>query len=184
MRSTAPTIGLAAAALLALSGCAGEATPAPTVTVTHTVTASPEPEPEPSTDTSTPLAFGETASVTQADLTVHAVNLDPAPEPAPQPQTADDKWVSADLEICNTTSAAFEFSAATWTLVDTENRAFTQSSTGYNQFPQPDYAFGTQSLDAGSCHRGWITFVVNDASTLTAVSYRNSVGASATWAIS
>ncbi len=183
MRITAPASVLATTVIaLALAGCsAADAEPAPTVTVTETITASPEPAPAPTADQ--PLAYGESASVTQAGLTVHGVNLDPAPT-APEPQSPTDKWVSADIEICNESPEGFNFSAATWSLVDSENRSFEQSSLGYNQFPQPDYAFGDEYLAAGDCHRGWLTFVANETSTFVEVEYRNTLGEGASWAIS
>lgn len=173
-------IALVGAGLL-LSACAGE--PAPAVTVETTVTASPEavPSPTPSPTTASPLATGETADFGQFSMTVHGVDLDPAPEPGPQPQRAEDKWASADVEYC--TDADTTVTDYWWRLHAADNRQYSASSTGYETFPEPAYAWGEVPVSAGTCHRGWITFVVGKDAQLTTVGYQNDRGDAARWAI-
>lgn len=178
-------------ALVACSSGAGEASPAPTVTVTatatatatETVTAIPEPPPEPEE----PAAVGETVEFENLSVTLHDIDLDPAPEPGPQPARESDKWVSADVELCSDTLDG-HFSSSQWSLVDTESRNFSSSSTGYSSFPDPSFAFGDEQISPGECRRGWITFVVNRDSILSSMRYDGSSfqdpeGPSATWSL-
>lgn len=164
------------ASAIVLAGCSAvTAKPVPAATKYVTVT------PEPSATEAAPLALGATATLAGVKVTAYSVNTNSVPPPAPQPESPSDKWVSADVEICNTSPSAFTFSSMPWTLVDSEHRAFQQSSVGYSQFPQPAYAWGDTVLNAGQCQRGWITFVVNQSSTLASVQYANSSGGSAVW---
>lgn len=177
--------------LVACSSGAEEASSTPTVTVTatatatatETVTATPEPPPEPEE----PAAVGETVELEDLSVTLHDIDLDPAPEPGPQPSGESDKWVSADVELCSDTLDGY-FSSRQWALVDTENRNFSSSNTGYNSFPEPSFAFGDEQISPGECRRGWITFVVNKDSNLSSLRYDGSSfqdpeGQSVSWSL-
>ena len=52
------------------------------------------------------------------------------------------------------------------------------SSTGYRQFPQPEYPFGDHALAWGRCVRGWITFPVPADKRPTMVEYQPTEGSS------
>ncbi|MEN2738252.1 DUF4352 domain-containing protein [Microbacterium sp. X-17] len=171
----------ALAGTVALSGCSTPG-PVPTVTVTRTVTVTASPAPVPSPAQATPLALGSTATANGATVTVHALDANSAPN-APAPQSANSKWASADVEVCNTGNAAISTSSQPWRLVGNGNLRFQPSSIGYNQFPEPDYTFGEETVAPGECRRGWITFVVQQDATLTAVTYTNSPGFIARWAL-
>lgn len=172
-------IALVGAGLL-LAGCsASEPVPTPTVTVVQTVT--PEAPSEPVADADGPLAMGEPARFAGFSMTVHAVDLDPSPEPAPQPQRAEDKWASADIEYC--TDSDTTITATWWRLVSTDSRQYQSSSTGYETFPEPAYAWGEVPVSAGTCHRGWLTFVVGKNAELESVRYANDKGDSADWLV-
>lgn len=180
--------------LLTLTACSsGEGATAaqPTVTVTatatatatETVTASPDPPPDPEE----PVSVGETVEFEDVSVTLHEIDLDPAPEPGPQPSRDSDKWVSTDVELCSHNLDGY-FSTSEWSLVDTENRQFGTSNTGYSSFPEPTFAFGDEQISPGECRRGWITFVVNEDSDLSSVNYdamalQNTQGQSAIWAL-
>ncbi|WDG17492.1 DUF4352 domain-containing protein [Microbacterium sp. Clip185] len=148
-----------------------------TVTVTETVTATPT-----TPAVAAPLAMGATAQFSTFSATVHSVQLESAPN-APAPQSAGNHWASVEVEGCNTGSQPFPVSGGPWQLVADDNRTFTMSSTGYSQFPEPDYGFGSGTLNPGECKRGWITFVVNDGAQITTVRYQNDLGEGARWAL-
>lgn len=151
----------------------------------------PRPTPAPSTTTvapapslaptaPAPLTIGDTATLSDTRMTVHAIDLDPAPE-GPQPDRDTDKWVALDLEACVDVEASI--STRPWGIVDTENRAFTASNTTYGNFPEPAYALGQVPLAAGECRRGWTVFTVNQASQLDHITYRNPAGGTTEWTI-
>ena len=172
-------IALVGAGLL-LTGCSGTAEPAPTVTIVQTV--APEPSAEPVAEPDGPSALGETADFGAFTMTVHAVDPDPAPEPAPQPERAEDKWLSADIEYCSDTDTTI--TSYWWRAVSTDNRQYRPSSSGYDAFPEPAYAWGEVPVVANSCHRGWITFVVAKTADLKTIRYANDKGDVAEWAVS
>lgn len=124
--------------LLTLTACSsreGATAAQPTVTVTatatatatETVTGSPDPPPAPEE----PASVGETVEFEDVSVTLHDIDLDPAPEPGPQPSRESDKWVSTDVELCSHTLDGY-FSTSEWSLVDTKNRQFGTSNTGYS----------------------------------------------------
>lgn len=172
---------IALGAVLALTGCSGTPTPAPTVTVTVTVTATPTPVPTPAAaPADTTLTLGTPARVPGGTLTAYAVNADSAPD-APKPLSANDHWASADVEFCP--NAASTVTTTWWRLADANHRDYEASSIGYNQFPSPSYAWGDTPVAAGTCHRGWITFVVADDANLQTVKYTNNRGDAIQWKI-
>lgn len=171
-------IALVGAGLL-LTGCSAASEPAPTVTVVQTVAPEPVESAAPAKPNG-PLAIGEVAEFGTFTMTVHAVDLDPAPEPAPQPQRSEDKWVSVDVEFCTTADSMI--SDSRWRIVAADNRQYQPSSTGYDAFPEPAYAWGEVTVPAGSCNRGWITFVVGKQAELKSIRYANDKGNAADWA--
>ncbi|MEV8252020.1 hypothetical protein AB0O87_13985 [Microbacterium sp. NPDC076768] len=171
-------IALAGAGLL-LTSCS-TAEPAPTVTVYETVMATPDTPDAP--DPQEVLALEAVATFDTFTLVVHAVDLDSAPEPAPQPDRPENKWASADVEFC-ATAGDTAVTSYWWRMDSADNRRWEPSSTGYSAFPAPAYAWGEQPVAGGTCHRGWITFVVGEDSALETVSYTNDKGDSAKWEI-
>lgn len=104
--------------------------------------------------------------------TVAVLGYEPASAPeAPLPQDAGNHWVSLDVQVCNTSATDGYATTNPWTLRDGENRSYGSSSIGYNQFPNPQYAWGEVPVVAGECLRGWITFPVLDGATLTTARY-------------
>lgn len=175
---------LAALTTLFLAGCSAPAEATPTVTVTVTAPAPPAVTPTPTAAPSnTPLSLGESRTFQGATVTAYEFKSDSTPEPAPQPQTAGDRWASLDVEVCNTGAMGITVSGAPWALVAADNRTYTESSIGYDQFPQPRFAFGDEAVDPGTCRRGWVTFVVNGDATIKGVRYGNPQGNTARWAV-
>ncbi|WP_295787534.1 DUF4352 domain-containing protein [uncultured Microbacterium sp.] len=173
---------IAALSVLFLAGCSAPADPAPTVTVTVTATpAAAAPSPTASAAAASALPLGEAKAFPDVTVTAHEFRPDSTPEPAPQPQTAGDRWASLDVEVCNTSSEQFTVSGNPWSLVAADNRTYSESSTGYDQFPQPRFAFGDQAVEAGMCRRGWITFVVNGDATINSIRYANTSGNIVRW---
>lgn len=171
---------VAVVAVLFLAGCsAADPAPAPTVTVTHTITETVTPTPAPPVE---PLAIGVLADAGYMTVAVHAVDAASAPD-APAPESANSKWASVDVEVCNTSNGEFSTSSTPWRLVGNENLRFEPASIGYNQFPEPDYTFGEEVLSPGDCRRGWVTFAVTTDATLTGVNYTSSEGFAARWAV-
>lgn len=129
-------------------------------------------------------AIGETVDLgSTASLAVLGYEPTSAPE-APLPEAADSRWVSIEVQVCNKTSQDGTTGTSPWTLRDNESRSYSSSSTGYAQFPNPQYAWGDVDLFAGDCLRGWITYPVLNSATLTTVRYVSpSTGDRVEWAL-
>lgn len=166
-----------AAALLAvgilIAGCSAptdaaesSTSPKPTAIESSAPTPPATPAPEPVVNvlgSTVELGPGATAAV---------LGYEPASAPeAPLPQDPGNHWVSLDVQVCNTSATDGYATTNPWTLRDSDNRNYDSSSVGYNQFPNPQYAWGEVPLIAGECLRGWITFPVLDGATLTTARY-------------
>lgn len=164
-----------AAALLAvgvlLVGCstptdATEPSASPTPTATKSPTPTPTPTQEPVVN-----VIGSTVELsTGATAVVLGYESASAPD-APLPQDPGNHWVSLDVQVCNNSTTDSYATTNPWTLRDSDNRSYDSSSVGYNQFPNPQYAWGEVPLIAGECLRGWITFPVLDGAVLTTARY-------------
>ncbi|MGS2619521.1 hypothetical protein ACVCAH_34175 [Micromonospora sp. LZ34] len=116
-------------------------------------------------------------SVTTADggavATVYAYRQ-PVARRAPRPdEQAGYVWGAADVKVCagKTYPQGISVSHGPWTLVYADDTQIEASSTGYNQFPEPEYPWGEKLLAPGRCVRGWITFPVPSNKRPVAVEY-------------
>jgi len=82
-----------------------------------------------------------------------------APRPDEQPRY---EWGAADVRVCATKDANPKnyITNSSWTLVYADDTVIEPSSTGYQQFPLPEYPWGEEPLVPGRCVRGWITYPV------------------------
>ncbi|WDM42537.1 hypothetical protein KV395_04300 [Microbacterium luteolum] len=170
MKRRTIAVALVAVAVL-ITGCTAkdEAEPSKTPSAS-TPSATPAETPTPTPDPVVNVV-GSTVELSSGS-TVAVLGYEPASAPeAPLPQQASSHWVSIDVQVCNNTADDGSASTAPWTLRDSDSRSYESSSTGYNQFPNPQYAWGDVDLFAGECLRGWITFPVLDGATLTNVRY-------------
>ncbi|MGN7947490.1 DUF4352 domain-containing protein [Microbacterium sp. 22215] len=167
---TRPAAALALLAGLVVSGCAAspttESAPKPSASATAAPVASPTPSAAPEVHT-----VGDTVELSSGS-TVAVLDYEPASAPeAPLPEASGNHWVSIDVQVCNNSDEDSYATTNPWALRDAESRSFDSSSTGYSQFPNPQYAWGEVDLPAGECVRGWITFPVLDDVTLTTARY-------------
>lgn len=140
--------------------------PGPTTTVT--VTASPTPSPTTGDTSRVPLALGRTWTSAEATATVYAYTPDAATG-APPPQDPSRKWEAIDVKVCSAVGGSV--SNQPWSLVGSEAGSYNPSSTGYNQFPEPQYPFGDRAVNKGECVRGWIVFDVLRTAVITKIRY-------------
>lgn len=167
-RSSAPAL-LAVGVLLV--GCSAPTNAAELSTSpSPTATKSSQPTPTP-TPTAVVNVVGSTVEL-ETGATVAVLAYEPASAPeAPLPQDPGNHWVSLDVQVCNNSAADSYATTNPWTLRDSDNRNYDSSSVGYNQFPNPQYAWGEVPLPAGECLRGWITFPVLDGASLMTARY-------------
>lgn len=126
------------------------APPAPGSISTTTVTPSPT---QPSV-----YHAGETVSW-EDGLKVTAYSFStPVATGAPKPDEPGYAWGAIDVQVCVPTEATIN--DLPWYLRYADNTTIEPSSTGYRQFPKPEYPSGDRNVVAGACTRGWITFAV------------------------
>jgi hypothetical protein len=82
----------------------------------------------------------------------------PVADKAPKPEQDGMEWGAADVEICAKIDGAM--SRTNWRLTYADHTTIEPSSTGYRQFPAPEYPWDERDLTAGQCVRGWLTFAV------------------------
>ncbi|MFI7608724.1 hypothetical protein ACIBTV_26750 [Micromonospora sp. NPDC049366] len=163
-------------ALLALAACGGDPAPTPSPSATSvapspvaaapspTPTPTPSASPSPTVDASVPLAMGKGITLADRYVTakVHAYKqpvAGSAPKPDDQPGFV---WGAAQVEVCATKDAPTGMTVSNdpWSLVYQDSSHIEPSSTGYQQFPEPEYPWGDKALAPGRCIKGWITFPV------------------------
>lgn len=103
------------------------------------------------------LKMGAKADASKAVATAYAWKQ-PVAANAARPEQEGFEWGAADVEICSNVDSYFNHSS--WRLTYADHTMIEPSSTGYRQFPQPDYPWGDQDITAGQCVRGWITYAV------------------------
>lgn len=81
-----------------------------------------------------------------------------APKPSEDGAPAGYVWGALDVQVCVPNQATL--SNLPWYVRYADNTTIEPSSTGYSQFPKPEYIWGERNVAAGSCTRGWITFAV------------------------
>jgi len=90
----------------------------------------------------------------------------PVATKGPQPRDAGSEpgfvWSAALVETCvgQEPAGSASISNGPWSLAYNDNTAITASSTGYSNFPSPEFPFGEKQVFPGHCVRGWITFAV------------------------
>lgn len=99
------------------------------------------------------LKMGETAHTDGGDVTVHSVKRYTVPENAPDSEPR----LSADVELCNTSDASYEYSSNPWELTLDGGYRMHTASTLYDP-EQPYYGLPSGTLQAGKCARGNIPF--------------------------
>ncbi|WP_225733374.1 DUF4352 domain-containing protein [Pseudoclavibacter sp. CFCC 14310] len=116
---------------------------------------STETESQDSTPASTDqtLKVGETAHTDGGDVTVHSVKRYAVPENTPDGEPR----LSADVELCNTSDASYEYSSSPWELALDGGYRMHTASTLYDP-EQPYYGLPSGTLQAGKCARGNIPF--------------------------
>lgn len=143
---------------------------------------SPSPSPSPLTSSSSaadpyaPKKFGQTYTAAEgiATSTVYAYRQ-PVARSAPRPdEQAGYEWGAVDVKVCASKTVpvpGITVSHSPWSLVYADDSQIEPSSTGYGQFPQPDYPWGEKQVAPGRCVRGWITFPVPAKKRPVAVEY-------------
>lgn len=155
------------AALFVLVGCGKPSTsaaePTPNATTGAPTTAAATTPAAPTADPDAPHQMGARVTIDArfVNATVFAYKqpvATGAPRPDGQPGFT---WGAADIRVCATKDAPdMTVSNSTWRLTYTDDTLIEASSTGYGSFPKPEYPWGDNSLTAGRCLRGWITFPV------------------------
>lgn len=171
-RLTLPAALLAIA--LAVAGCGADdaplsapspTTPAAAPTSAPPAATTPAAAASPTTDPNAPHRLGSQVTLSaRADIsaTVYAYRQ-PVAKGAPQPEEqAGYVWGAADVKVCLGKAAAESVSVShgPWVLSYADDTTIAPSSTGYRQFPEPEYPWGDKVLAPGRCIRGWITFPV------------------------
>lgn len=95
-----------------------------------------------------------------------------APRPEGQPGYV---WGAVDVRVCTTKAAPKDLTVShgPWRLIYSDGTQAEASSTGYVQFPLPEFPWGDEPLPPGRCIRGWITFPVPSKGRPQAVQYMN-----------
>lgn len=176
MKRTIISLALATTLGAALTACSsgahGSAAPAastkPAVTPSASSPASVAPTPRPApTPTVTTQRLGTSGKITDRDengtflgyatVTAYAYKQ-PVARSAPKPDQAGYVWAAVDVKVCVPENSTI--SSDPWSLIYPDDTSAQASSTGYNQFPLPEYAWGDVDLNKGRCHRGWIVYPV------------------------
>jgi hypothetical protein len=107
--------------------------------------------------TTAALKFGAKANNTARGSTATAYAYkQPVAANATPPEQEGYEWGAADVEVCpSTTNVVVRDS---WRLVYADNTTINPSSTGYRQFPQPEYPWDEREVAGGRCVRGWIVY--------------------------
>lgn len=105
-------------------------------------------------------AAGTTVATSAGSQVTYYSMQRPAAKSAPKPESAGTEWVAADVGVCTgvVPSGAYVSSEA-WTLIDANGGVYEPSSTGYSQFPSPEYPF-QRGVTSNQCVRGWIVYPV------------------------
>jgi hypothetical protein len=71
-------------------------------------------------------------------------------------------WAALDVEVCNDDSSTgpVDVSDTEWTLAYDDGSSVESSSSGYEDFPRPQFPMGGATVKAGRCLRGKIVFPV------------------------
>lgn len=161
--------GFAIVAILALSACAPQGTPAPaasppvtvTVTATTTVTVSASPA---APQTAANLALGQPIEAAgNARMTVSAFKAYPK-------GYHDVPLVGALAQGCNLGSVPVSFSTSPWTVAAADGSTFKVMGTFYGNDPTPQYPI-QQIVAAGQCVKGWLLFEIPAGTTIDTIRY-------------
>lgn len=167
--------------LVAFSGC-GDGEPAPfaessqasTTSETPETTEAPTTTRAESTPTTPPsqFALGQTLNNPNGSMVTAFQLVRPAAPEAPAPEAAGTEWAAAEVQVCTgpTVPEGAFVSGQFWKLRDANNGQYDGSSTGYSQFPEPQFPI-EQPVSGGECFRGWIVFPVVIGIALTAIVY-------------
>jgi hypothetical protein len=113
----------------------------------------------------------ETVDDTRGHKVTYYAMQRPASGNAPPPESAGTEWVAIDVQVCYGAGATPYDSNSSWVLVDSKNGNYQPSSTGYSQFPSPQFPFGDVPVVQGRCVRGWIVYPVTSGAKLVNVAY-------------
>jgi hypothetical protein len=103
-------------------------------------------------------------------VTYYSIQQPAAPN-APEPQSPGTEWVAIDVQVCYGPGAQTWDNSQSWVLVDANNGNYDPSSTGYSQFPSPEFPWGDIAVIDGQCIRGWIVYDVVIGADIVNVAY-------------
>jgi hypothetical protein len=166
MRTTAAILlaaGLTLTACTSSGNDVAKPTPSPTPTTAEPVAEStPPPAPETYTLGDTWVwqqIDGSTSGTTTAlayKQPVHSVGS------ATDEGGAGSVWAALDVKVCNddTSTVPVDVSDSEWTLAYDDGGSVESTSTGYADFPRPQFPMGGATVKAGRCLQGKIVFAV------------------------
>ena len=96
------------------------------------------------------------------------------------------RWATAKVRSCtNAGTQPHTAGARDWLLLDANGGRYPASSTGYEDFPRPQYPFGSEDVPAGECVEGWVVFPVAEGVTIDRVRYAPTSGGQTygTWGV-
>jgi hypothetical protein len=141
----------------------------------------------PATTTPAPPAvqeLGSEAAFTTDGFTLRVAvqGFDPAAAPdAPAPPSGG-HWTAAEVRTCvDAAPSQATVNWSTWSVQDTTDGRYPASDLTYNQFPVPEYPFGSEPVNVGECVRGWVVFPVADGAVINRVRYAPNESVTATW---
>lgn len=137
--------------------------------IAPTPTPTPSPTPKPLT-LGTDFALSD-GSARVAVLAYRQPVATSGPQPSDAQEPADYVWASAEVRVCATGSEDLIVTNLPWTLDYTDGARIEPSSTGYDNFPKPEYPFGESRVRVGKCLRGNIVYAVPPTSRPAVVTY-------------
>jgi hypothetical protein len=193
-----PRILLLAALAALVAGCGGGSTqagstsqrPAPTVTVTVTETPGTTPTPASTAASSEPASheprFGDHQTTDLGPITVFALKFPVAPQDdmANRIATKGMQFAVADIKVCSNgtkTSDGYMFSAEDFQVVDTEDRSYTFWNVQIGARSPNLTDSLTDTMRAGSCTRGWLTFQLPPKAKVRSVEFAPYEGTALSW---
>lgn len=171
---TRTTVITLAALLLPLTGCsssgntklaAADRAKSAAAAVAAAASATPTHSPTP-----TPYALGDTWAWQQTDGTISGTTSVLAyQQPIHSVGSAVEEagasgyvWAALEVEVCNddASTGPIDTSDSDWTLAYDDGGSVESTSTGYDDFPRPQFPMGDATVKAGRCLRGKIVYPV------------------------
>ncbi|MGW4478031.1 hypothetical protein [Rhodococcus triatomae] len=180
--SRVAAIAAAAALVATAAGCGNDddqAAPATTAAISSS-TAPPSSTPAPSAvqDLGSEVAFTSDGFA----LRVTVQGFDPAAAPDAPAPPGGGHWAAAEVRTCvDTAPSQTTVNWSPWSVLDTTDGRYPASDLTYNQFPLPEYPFGSEPVNVGECVRGWVVFPVADGAVINRVRYAPNESVVTTW---